>query len=57
MPAGSSKDMNHMQTGRPFSPAMFEVVLKNFTPDVPNSISGRPRYVLIFFFIFYYIFT
>ncbi|KAK1427775.1 hypothetical protein QVD17_16470 [Tagetes erecta] len=43
MPAGSSKDMNHMQTGRPFSPAMFEVVLKNFTPDIPNSISGRPR--------------
>ncbi|KAI3827045.1 hypothetical protein L1987_01107 [Smallanthus sonchifolius] len=44
MPAGSSsKDMNHMQTGRPFSPVMFEVVLKNFTPDVPNSISGRPR--------------
>ncbi|KAM0005856.1 putative ubiquitinyl hydrolase 1 [Helianthus debilis subsp. tardiflorus] len=42
MPAGaSSKDT--MQTGRPFSPAMFEVVLKNFTPDVPNSISGRPR--------------
>ncbi|XP_024983525.1 ubiquitin carboxyl-terminal hydrolase 24-like isoform X2 [Cynara cardunculus var. scolymus] len=44
MPAGaSSKDMNHMQVGRPFSPAMFEVVLKNFTPDVPSSISGRPR--------------
>ncbi|XP_076960582.1 ubiquitin carboxyl-terminal hydrolase 24-like [Bidens hawaiensis] len=44
MPAGTiSKDLNHMQTGRPFSPVMFEVVLKNFTPDVPNSISGRPR--------------
>ncbi|KAK9058064.1 hypothetical protein SSX86_022904 [Deinandra increscens subsp. villosa] len=44
MPAGaSSKDMNHMQTGRPFSPVMFEVILKNFTPDIPNSISGRPR--------------
>ncbi|XP_076939513.1 ubiquitin carboxyl-terminal hydrolase 24-like [Bidens hawaiensis] len=44
MPSGTiSKDLNHMQTGRPFSPAMFEVVLKNFTPDVPNSISGRPR--------------
>lgn len=44
MPAGTSlKDMNHMKTGRPFSPTMFEVVLKNFTPDVPNSISGRPR--------------
>ncbi|KAL8259503.1 hypothetical protein R6Q59_027456 [Mikania micrantha] len=44
MPVGAnSKDMDHMQTGRPFSPAMFEVVLKNFTPDVPNSILGRPR--------------
>ncbi|KAJ9558134.1 hypothetical protein OSB04_012748 [Centaurea solstitialis] len=44
MPAGASpKDMNHMQVGRPFSPAMFEVVLKNFTPDVSSSISGRPR--------------
>ncbi|KAL7619177.1 ubiquitin carboxyl-terminal hydrolase 24 [Lactuca sativa] len=44
MPAGTiSKDMNNLQTGRPFSPTMFEVVLKNFTPDVPNSISGRPR--------------
>uniref|UniRef100_A0A6N2K1Y8 ubiquitinyl hydrolase 1 n=1 Tax=Salix viminalis TaxID=40686 RepID=A0A6N2K1Y8_SALVM len=31
------------ETGRPFRPAMFESVLKNFTPDVPNSISGRPR--------------
>ncbi|XP_071690106.1 ubiquitin carboxyl-terminal hydrolase 24-like [Rutidosis leptorrhynchoides] len=44
MPAGSSsKNMNHLQTGRPFSPAMFEAVLKKFTPDIPNSISGRPR--------------
>ncbi|KAI3510984.1 hypothetical protein L1887_18125 [Cichorium endivia] len=44
MPAGTiSKDMNHMPPGRPFSPTMFEVVLKIFTLDVPNSISGRPR--------------
>ncbi|XP_054815973.1 ubiquitin carboxyl-terminal hydrolase 24 [Prosopis cineraria] len=32
-----------LELGRPFCPAMFEGVLKNFTPDVPNSISGRPR--------------
>ncbi|XP_028789899.1 ubiquitin carboxyl-terminal hydrolase 24 isoform X2 [Neltuma alba] len=32
-----------LETGRPFCPVMFEGVLKNFTPDVPNSISGRPR--------------
>ncbi|XP_062115623.1 ubiquitin carboxyl-terminal hydrolase 24 [Humulus lupulus] len=29
--------------GRPFKPAMFEEVLKNFTPDIPSGISGRPR--------------
>ncbi|KAF2322460.1 hypothetical protein GH714_017168 [Hevea brasiliensis] len=45
MPSSSSlkKDTTMVETGRPFSPAMFECVLKNFTPDVPNSISGRPR--------------
>ncbi|KAL6287710.1 hypothetical protein ACE6H2_012100 [Prunus campanulata] len=46
MPSGSSsknKDASVLETGRPFSPAMFEGVLKNFTPDVPTSISGRPR--------------
>ncbi|XP_008231566.1 PREDICTED: ubiquitin carboxyl-terminal hydrolase 24 [Prunus mume] len=46
MPSGSSsknKDASVLVTGRPFSPAMFEGVLKNFTPDVPTSISGRPR--------------
>lgn len=46
LPIGSSlkkKDSAVVETGRPFSPAMFEGVLKNFTPDVPNSISGRPR--------------
>ncbi|XP_047341987.1 ubiquitin carboxyl-terminal hydrolase 24-like [Impatiens glandulifera] len=34
---------NTLETGRPFSPTTFEGVLKKFTPDVPNSISGRPR--------------
>ncbi|XP_050154099.1 ubiquitin carboxyl-terminal hydrolase 24-like isoform X1 [Malus sylvestris] len=46
MPSGSSsknKDASVLETGRPFSPAMFEGVLKNFTPDVPTNISGRPR--------------
>ncbi|OMO49982.1 Peptidase C19, ubiquitin carboxyl-terminal hydrolase 2 [Corchorus capsularis] len=37
------KDTTVLEIGRPFSPAMFEAVLKSFTPDVPNSISGRPR--------------
>ncbi|KAI9075384.1 hypothetical protein K1719_042634 [Acacia pycnantha] len=32
-----------LETGRPFCPVMFEGVLANFTPDVQNSISGRPR--------------
>ncbi|XP_065868511.1 ubiquitin carboxyl-terminal hydrolase 24 isoform X2 [Euphorbia lathyris] len=45
MPSSSSlkKDMAVLETGRPFSPAMFEGVLKFFTPDVPSSMSGRPR--------------
>ncbi|XVF40826.1 hypothetical protein PTKIN_Ptkin01aG0147400 [Pterospermum kingtungense] len=38
-----NKDTAVLEIGRPFSPAMFEAVLKSFTPDVPNSISGRPR--------------
>ncbi|KAL5719861.1 ubiquitinyl hydrolase 1 [Ranunculus cassubicifolius] len=36
-------DNTVLQTGRPLSPTMFEPILKLFTPDVPNSISGRPR--------------
>ncbi|XP_043723438.1 ubiquitin carboxyl-terminal hydrolase 24-like [Telopea speciosissima] len=45
MPSESSfkKKNAILETGRPFSPTMFEPVLKNFTPDVPNSISERPR--------------
>ncbi|XP_031265925.1 ubiquitin carboxyl-terminal hydrolase 24-like [Pistacia vera] len=42
-PRITKKDVAYVETGRPFSPAMFEAVLKNFTPDVPSSISGRPR--------------
>lgn len=41
------KDMAAVETGWPFSPAMFEGVLKNFTPDIPNSLSGRPRFVFL----------
>ncbi|KAL0791574.1 hypothetical protein Bca101_007820 [Brassica carinata] len=32
-----------VESGRPFTPAMFEGVLRNFTPDVLNNMSGRPR--------------
>ncbi|CAH8352900.1 unnamed protein product [Eruca vesicaria subsp. sativa] len=32
-----------VQSGRPFTPAMFEAVLRKFTPDVLNNMSGRPR--------------
>lgn len=38
-----NQDTDTFESGRPFCPVMFEDVLKNFTPDVPNSISGRPR--------------
>ncbi|WCJ39005.1 Ubiquitin carboxyl-terminal hydrolase 24 [Euphorbia peplus] len=41
--SGLKKDVAVLETGRPFSPAMFEGVLKSFTPDVPSSMSGRPR--------------
>ncbi|XP_059311688.1 ubiquitin carboxyl-terminal hydrolase 24-like [Lycium ferocissimum] len=37
------KDAASIEVGTPFSPAMFEAVLKKFTPDVHKSISGRPR--------------
>ncbi|XP_052211291.1 ubiquitin carboxyl-terminal hydrolase 24 [Diospyros lotus] len=37
------REMAVPETGRPFRPAMFDRVLKKFTPDVPISISGRPR--------------
>ncbi|CAK8575636.1 unnamed protein product [Lathyrus sativus] len=45
MPSGIKlkKDTNSFEFGRAFCPVMFEDVLKNFTPDVPNSISGRTR--------------
>ncbi|BAT91257.1 hypothetical protein LR48_Vigan08g204100 [Vigna angularis] len=39
----NKQDTDMFESGRPFCPVMFESVLKNFTPDVPNSISGRPR--------------
>ncbi|KAM7263121.1 hypothetical protein ACFE04_000804 [Oxalis oulophora] len=39
----SKKDAIMVETGRPFTPNMFEGVLKKFTPDVPNSMFGRPR--------------
>lgn len=54
MPNGMSlkrKDIPVLETGRPFSPTMFEGVLKKFTPDVSNSISGRPRFVLNYLII------
>ncbi|XP_021759803.1 ubiquitin carboxyl-terminal hydrolase 24-like isoform X1 [Chenopodium quinoa] len=46
IPHGSSskpRDPNIVDTGRPFSPAMFEDVVKKFTPDVPSGFSGRTR--------------
>ncbi|TVT98016.1 hypothetical protein EJB05_10715 [Eragrostis curvula] len=32
-----------MVAAKPFSPAMFDSVLRNFTPDVPAGTSARPR--------------
>ncbi|KAJ4840292.1 hypothetical protein Tsubulata_023416 [Turnera subulata] len=44
IPSGTNfKKEAIFETGQPLRPAMFEAVLKKFTPDVPNSMSGRPR--------------
>ncbi|XP_076915719.1 ubiquitin carboxyl-terminal hydrolase 24-like [Bidens hawaiensis] len=32
-----------LKTGKPLRPVMFESVLNNFSPDMPNSFSGRQR--------------
>ncbi|WZZ76498.1 hypothetical protein YC2023_087868 [Brassica napus] len=32
-----------VESYRPFTPSMFEGVLRSFTPDVLNNMSGRPR--------------
>ncbi|KAL3620378.1 Ubiquitin carboxyl-terminal hydrolase 24 [Castilleja foliolosa] len=32
-----------LETGRPFRPIMFDSILKSFTPDIPDNLSGRPR--------------
>lgn len=45
--SSSKKDPAVTETGRPFRPCMFEAVLKNFSPDVPNTLSGRPRFVTV----------
>lgn len=37
------KDDIFLETGKPLRPDMFEPVLNNFSPDMPNSFSGRPR--------------
>lgn len=50
MPDDSSAKNNErevLETGKPFSPIMFDPVLKKFTPDLPTGISGRPRCVLV----------
>lgn len=49
----SKKKDAALETGRPFRPVMFEGVLKNFTPDVANSISGRPRFVRDRYYLFF----
>lgn len=38
-----------IDTGKPFSPTMFDAVLKGFTPDLPAGISGRHRCDFIHF--------
>ncbi|KAL3324631.1 hypothetical protein AABB24_038651 [Solanum stoloniferum] len=42
-PSMKKKETIVPEIGLPFRPLMFESVLKNFTPDVANSLTGRPR--------------
>nr|KAJ0188358.1 hypothetical protein LSAT_V11C900499760 [Lactuca sativa] len=37
------KDNILLENGKPFRPIMFESVLNNFSPDMPDSFSRRPR--------------
>lgn len=41
--SSKKKGIRAHEIGGSFRPVMFESVLKNFTPDVPNSMSGRSR--------------
>ncbi|EOA16186.1 hypothetical protein CARUB_v10004326mg [Capsella rubella] len=45
VPSSSSirNNVTVVEAGRSFTPAMFEGVLRKFTPDVLNNMSGRPR--------------
>ena len=46
-----SKDVAAFDVGKPFSPLMFDGILKNFSPDLPCGIKGRPRFVDVYLFI------
>ncbi|XP_027181890.1 ubiquitin carboxyl-terminal hydrolase 24-like isoform X1 [Coffea eugenioides] len=45
IPPNSStrRELEVLEAGQPFRPLMFESILKVFTPDIPNCLSGRPR--------------
>ncbi|KGN50463.1 ubiquitin carboxyl-terminal hydrolase 24 [Cucumis sativus] len=38
-----NRDVAASDVGKPFIPLMFDGVLKNFSPDLPSGILGRPR--------------
>lgn len=40
-----NRDVAVFDVGKPFSPLMFDDVLKNFSPDLSSGILGRPRFV------------
>ncbi|KAL9675694.1 hypothetical protein QQ045_003899 [Rhodiola kirilowii] len=41
--SATKKSTTIVETASPFSPSMFEEVLKKFTPDIPSGLLGRPR--------------
>ncbi|KAL0460936.1 UNVERIFIED_CONTAM: Ubiquitin carboxyl-terminal hydrolase 24 [Sesamum latifolium] len=40
---GKRNEKTVLETGRPFRPVMFDSILKSFTPDISDNLSGRPR--------------
>ncbi|KAK4408293.1 Ubiquitin carboxyl-terminal hydrolase 24 [Sesamum angolense] len=40
---GKRNEKTVLETGKPFRPVMFDSILKSFTPDISDNLSGRPR--------------
>ncbi|XP_072997349.1 ubiquitin carboxyl-terminal hydrolase 24 [Typha latifolia] len=41
--SSKNKEKGVLESGKSLNPVMFDLVLRNFTPDLPSGISARPR--------------